>query len=66
MNDKAYKWIIGLLMGVVLAISGWAYSSSNQRVNRMERLLDELIPTVTRIETKVDNIESILEKQAPQ
>ena len=69
MNDKAYKWIIGLLMGVVIAVSGWAYSQSNQRVTRMERLVDDLIPTVSRIEEKVtntekkvENIERILEK----
>ena len=71
MNDKAYKWIIGLLMGVVIAVSGWAYSQSNQRVTRMERLVDDLIPTVSRIEEKVtntekkvENIERILEKPA--
>ena len=71
MNDKAYKWIIGLLMGVVMAVSGWAYTQSNQRVTRMERLVDDLIPTVSRIEEKVtntekkvENIERILEKPA--
>jgi len=69
MNDKAYRWIIGLLMGVVIAVSGWAYSQSNQRITRMERLVDDLIPTVSRIEEKVtntekkvENIERILEK----
>ena len=62
MNDKAYRWIIGLLMGVVIAVSGWAYSQSNQRITRMERLLDELIPTVYRIEEKVEHIERILQK----
>lgn len=62
MNDKAYRWIIGLLMGVVIAVSGWAYAQSNQRVTRMERLLDELIPTVYRIEEKVEHIERILQK----
>ena len=62
MNDKAYKWIIGLLMGVVIAVSGWAYSQSNQRITRMERLLDDLIPTVYRIEEKVEHIERILQK----
>jgi len=64
MNDKAYKWIIGLLMGVVIAVSGWAYSQSNQRITRMERLLDDLIPTVYRIEEKVEHIERILQKPA--
>jgi len=54
MNDKAYKLIIALLMGVVIAVSGWAYSQNNQRMTRMERILDELVPTVYRIETKVD------------
>ena len=62
MNDKAYRWIIGLLMGVVIAVSGWAYSQSNQRITRMERLLDDLIPTVYRIEEKVEHIERILQK----
>ena len=64
MNDKAYRWIIGLLMGVVIAVSGWAYSQSNQRITRMERLLDDLIPTVYRIEEKVEHIERILQKPA--
>ena len=62
MNDKAYRWIIGLLMGVVIAVSGWAYSQSNQCITRMERLLDDLIPTVYRIEEKVEHIERILQK----
>jgi len=64
MNDKAYRWIIGLLMGVVIAVSGWAYTQSNQRITRMERLLDDLIPTVYRIEEKVEHIERILQKPA--
>ena len=62
MNDKAYRWIIGLLMGVVIAVSGWAYSQSNQRITRMERLLDELIPTTYIIREKVENIERILKE----
>ena len=58
-------------MGVVIAVSGWAYTQSNQRVTRMERLVDDLIPTVSRIEEKVtntekkvENIERLLEKPA--
>jgi len=62
MNDKAYRWIIGLFMGVVIAVSGWAYTQSNQRVTRMERLVDDLIPTVSRIEEKVTNTEKKVEK----
>jgi len=62
MNDKAYRWIIGVLMGVVIAVSGWAYTQSNQRITRMERLLDELIPTTYIIREKVENIERILKK----
>ena len=64
MNDKAYRWIIGLLLAALLATNGWTNTQSNQRVTRMERLLDELIPTVYIIKEKVENIERILVKPA--
>ena len=60
MNDKAYKWIIGLLMVVLVAVSGYAYTSLSARVSRNEKQLDISIPILYRIEAKVDNIEHIL------
>jgi len=63
MNDKAYKWIIGVLLTALVAASGWAYTSANSRINRNERLLDTVIPILYRIEEKVSNIERILEKK---
>jgi len=65
MNDKVNRWIIPILMGIILAVAGWSNTQSNQRVTRMERLLDELIPTTYIIKEKVENIERILEKPAP-
>ena len=65
MNDKVNRWIIPILMGIILAVTGWSNNQSNQRVTRMERLLDELIPTTYIIKEKVENIERILEKPAP-
>ena len=62
MKDKAYRWIIPILMGIILAVTGWSNNQSNQRVTRMERLLDELIPTTYIIKEKVENIERILKK----
>ena len=62
MNDKVNRWIIPILMGIILAVTGWSNNQSNQRVTRMERLLDELIPTTYIIKEKVENIERILEK----
>jgi len=62
MNDKVNRWIIPILMGIILAVAGWSNTQSNQRVTRMERLLDELIPTTYIIKEKVENIERILKE----
>ena len=60
MIDTAYKWIIGILMLVLVAVSGYAYTSLSARVARNEKQLDTSIPILYRIEAKVDNIEKIL------
>lgn len=59
MNNKA-KWVIGLILGVTMIFAGWAYSSTNSRINRLENSSDQIVPLLYTIKEKVDNIERLL------
>ena len=65
-NNPILPWVLA----VILAAGGWTFGilqksyadSQIKRVDRIERILDEVVPTLTRIETMVIQIKKSMEK----
>ena len=64
------KFLLPLIVTTVLAVTGWGFGMLQKsfaegvvkRVDRNERILDEIVPTLYRIETIVNQIKIRLGK----
>ena len=63
MTDKpsVLPKILTIVLALVVLLGGFAFGQVNSRLNRGERLMDQVIPILYRIEQRVENIERILE-----
>jgi len=63
MNEKpsVLPKILTIVLALVVLLGGFAFGQVNARLNRTERLIDQIIPILYRIEEKVNNIESLVE-----
>ena len=63
MNDKpsVLPKILTIALALVVLLGGVVFGQIDNRLNRNERLIDQIIPILYRIEERVQNIERLIE-----
>ena len=51
-GSAVYKVVLTIVLGVFIAVSGYAFSNIDRRISRNERLIDQAIPILSRIDER--------------